>query len=48
MVTGGRFYVRWGNYSWVNGWSRVRSRSGWSGGLSSFWDRLDYKRSSSP
>ena len=24
MVTGGRFYVRWGNYSWVN---MLRSRT---------------------
>jgi len=25
MVTGGRFYVRWGNYSWVHRWNGVRS-----------------------
>jgi len=45
MVTGGRFYVRWGNYHWVNRWSGVRSS--WSGGWSLFQNRLGYKRSSS-
>jgi len=38
VVTGGRFYVRWGNYSWVNRWGGVRSGSSWSGSLSSFWN----------
>jgi len=46
MVTGGGFYVGWGNYSWVNRWYGIRS--GWSGGLSSFQNRAGYKRSSSP
>jgi len=45
MVTGGRFYVRWRNYSQVNGWGGVRSRSSWLGSLSSFWNWTGNERS---
>jgi len=47
MIARGGFYMRWGNYSWVNGWNGVRSRSSWLGSLSLFQNRTGYKRSSS-
>jgi len=43
VVAGGRFYVRWGNYSWVHRWNGVRSS--WSGSLSSFWNWTGNERS---
>ena len=45
VVTGGRFYVWWGNYSQINRWSGVRSS--WLGSLSSFWNWAGNERSNS-